>query len=180
MYFTDICPRPKFVSTLDLSLGGTKIETPYTLVKGERLGISVVIPRWAVRCRGGVVYILKENGEMSKAGIRFEDLSKLDRFHLREYISGIIEQMQGKRLHVRNLNFSVTNKQLEELFSNYGVVRGVKIIEGRGFGFVEMSNQSEAKRAKEALDYVDFKGRVLRVDETRPLRIGEERDYTKY
>lgn len=92
MYFTDICPRPKFVSTLDLSLGGTKIETPYTLVKGERLGISVVIPRWAIRCRGEVVYILKEKGEMSKAGIRFEDLSKQDRFHLREYISGIIEQ----------------------------------------------------------------------------------------
>ncbi len=64
--------------------------------------------------------------------------------------------------------------------SNYGVVRRVKIIEGRGFGFVEMSNQSEAERAKEALDYADFKGRVLRVDETRPLRIEEERDHTRY
>jgi len=59
-------------------------------------------------------------------------------------------------------------------------VRRVKIIEGRGFGSVEMSNQSEAERAKEALDYADFKGRVLRVDDTPPLRIGEERDHTRY
>ena len=46
--------------------------------------------------------------------------------------------MQGSKLYVGNLNYSVTSEQLEELFSNYGQVKNVNIIEGKGFGFVEM------------------------------------------
>ena len=60
--------------------------------------------------------------------------------------------MQGGKLYVGNLNYAVTNEQLEELFSNYGEVRRVKIIEYKGFGFVEMSNPSEAEKAKEAFE----------------------------
>jgi len=56
------------------------------------------------------------------------------------------------------------------LFSNYGEVKQVNIIEGRGFGFVEMSDPSEAEKAKEALDGSDFDGRTLKVDEARPPR----------
>jgi RNA recognition motif-containing protein len=40
--------------------------------------------------------------------------------------------MQGSKLYVGNLSYSVTNKDLEELFSNYGEVRHVNIIEGKG------------------------------------------------
>ena len=76
--------------------------------------------------------------------------------------------MQNSKLYVGNLRYSVTNEQLKELFSNYGEVRQVSIIEGKGFGFVEMSNPSEAERAKRRLDGFDFKGRILRVDEARP------------
>ncbi len=79
-------------------------------------------------------------------------------------------KMQGSKLYVGNLGYQVTNKQLEELFSNYGEVRQVNIIEGRGFGFVEMSNPSEAEKAKEALDGSDLEGRALKVDEARPPR----------
>jgi RNA recognition motif-containing protein len=57
---------------------------------------------------------------------------------------------------------------LEELFSQYGEVKEVNIIEGKGFGFVEMSSQAEAEKAKEALDGSEFKERTLRVDEARP------------
>ncbi|MFQ6040380.1 MAG: RNA recognition motif domain-containing protein [Candidatus Poribacteria bacterium] len=81
--------------------------------------------------------------------------------------------MQGSKLYVGNLSYSVTNKQLEELFSNYGEVGEVNIIEGRGFGFVEMSNPSEAEKAKEALDGSDLEGRTLKVDEARPPRSRE-------
>jgi RNA recognition motif-containing protein len=79
-------------------------------------------------------------------------------------------RMQGKKLYVGNLNYSVTNEQLAELFSDYGEVLHVNIIEGKGFGFVEMSNQEDAEKAKVALNNSEFKGRTLRVDEARPPR----------
>nr|HID57972.1 RNA-binding protein [Desulfobacterales bacterium] len=53
--------------------------------------------------------------------------------------------MQGRKLYVGNLSYSVTNEQLEDLFSNYGLVEKVNVIEGKGFGFVEMSTRSEAE-----------------------------------
>ena len=88
--------------------------------------------------------------------------------------------MQGSKLYVGNLSYSATNEQLEELFSNYGEVRQVNIIGSRGFGFVEMSNPSEAESAKQALDGSDFEGRTLKVDEARPPRSGQGRDYRRY
>ncbi|RLC49124.1 MAG: RNA-binding protein [Candidatus Cloacimonadota bacterium] len=83
--------------------------------------------------------------------------------------------MQGSRLYVGNLNYSVTNEELDELFSDYGEVVQVNIIEGKGFGFVEMSGPSEAESAKEALDGTNFKGRTMRVDEARPPRNRDKR-----
>jgi RNA recognition motif-containing protein len=88
--------------------------------------------------------------------------------------------MQGNKLYVGNLNYEVTSKQLEELFANHGEVREVKIIEGKGFGFVEMSNQSEALSAKEALNGSQFEGRTLRVDEARPPKKRQDRGYRRY
>ena len=88
--------------------------------------------------------------------------------------------MRGSKLYVGNLSYSVTSEQLEELFSNHGEVRQVNIIEGKGFGFVEMSSQSEAEKAKEALDGSDFEGRTLRVDEARPPRTRQRRGYRRY
>ena len=88
--------------------------------------------------------------------------------------------MQGSKLYVGNLSYSVTNEQLEELFSSYGEVKQANIIEGRGFGFVEMSNQSEAEKAKEGLDGSDYKGRALKVDEARPPRSRQKGDYQRY
>ena len=59
--------------------------------------------------------------------------------------------MQGSTLYVGNLSHSVTKEQLKELFSSYGEVKEVRMITAREYGFVEMSNRSEAERAKEAL-----------------------------
>jgi RNA recognition motif-containing protein len=88
--------------------------------------------------------------------------------------------MRGSKLYVGNLNYSVTNEQLEELFSKHGEVRQVNIIEGKPFGFVEMSNQSEAEKAKEALNGSEFNGRTLRVDEARPPRDRGRGGYRRY
>ncbi|MCK5138508.1 MAG: RNA-binding protein [Thermodesulfovibrionia bacterium] len=78
--------------------------------------------------------------------------------------------MEGSKLYVGNLSYAVTKEQLEELFSNYGEVSQVNIIEGKGFGFVEMSDSKEAEKAREGLNGSDFEGRTLKVDEARPSR----------
>jgi len=88
--------------------------------------------------------------------------------------------MQGSKLYVGNLSYSITNSKLEELFTQHGVVKEVKIIEGKGFAFVEMSNQAEALKAKEALNGFDFEGRSLKVDEARPPKKRESRGYRRY
>jgi RNA recognition motif-containing protein len=76
----------------------------------------------------------------------------------------------SSKLYVGNLNYAVTNEQLEELFGGYGEVKSVNIIEGKGFGFVELSSSEEAEKAKEALNGSEFEGRTLKVDEARPRR----------
>jgi len=88
--------------------------------------------------------------------------------------------MQGSKLYVGNLSYSVANDELEVLFSTYGEVKEVKVIEGKGFGFVEMSNQAEAEKAKQALNGSDYKGRSLRVDVARPPKDRQKRGFRRY
>ena len=96
--------------------------------------------------------------------------------------------MQGSKLYVGNFSYSVSADDLKELFSSHGEVKEVKVIEGRGFGFVEMSSPSEAEKAKEALNGSNHKGRTLRVDEARPPKErgfggggrGGDRGYRRY
>ena len=85
--------------------------------------------------------------------------------------------MQGNKLYVGNLSYSVTNVQLEKLFSTQGQVQTANVIGDKGFGFVEMKDSSEAEKAKEALDGTTFEGRNLKVNEARPQR---ERAYNRY
>ena len=83
--------------------------------------------------------------------------------------------MQGSKLFVGNLSYSVTTEQITELFSQYGEVKEAKVIEGKGFGFVEMGTQIEAEKAKEALNGTDFAGRSLNVDAARPPKSRDSR-----
>ncbi len=86
--------------------------------------------------------------------------------------------MQNSKLYVGNLNYSVTNDELQTLFAEHGNVVSVNIIDGKGFGFVEMSNVEEAEKVKDALNGTEFKGRTLRIDEARPpRRNNNRRDY---
>lgn len=88
--------------------------------------------------------------------------------------------MQGNKLYVGNLNYAVTNEQLKELFTPFGEVVDVKIIEGKGFGFVEMSSPEEAEKAKEELNGTEFEGRTMKVDEARPPRPRRSGGYRRF
>lgn len=78
--------------------------------------------------------------------------------------------MEGSKLYVGNLDYSVTNEQVKELFMKHGEVQSVKLFEDRGFGFVEMGSQAEAEKAKAALSGTEFAGRTLKVDMARPRK----------
>ena len=77
-------------------------------------------------------------------------------------------------IYVGNLSWSCTNDDLMQLFGQHGTVARAQIImdretgRSRGFGFVEMANEAEAKAAVEALNNTDFQGRPLTVNEARP------------
>ncbi|MFQ5770024.1 MAG: RNA recognition motif domain-containing protein [bacterium] len=88
--------------------------------------------------------------------------------------------MHGSKLYVGNINYSVTKDQLKELFSSFGSVNEIQLVEGKGFGFVEMSKQTEAEKAKGALNGSDFKGRNLKVNEARPQRKRHRRNYRRH
>ncbi len=72
------------------------------------------------------------------------------------------------KLYVGNLNYAATDNELKDLFVNYGTVSYVRVLEGRGFGFVEMSTSEEAEKALAELNNTEFMGRVLKVAEARP------------
>jgi len=80
------------------------------------------------------------------------------------------------KLYVGNLLYEVTEDDLKDLFSQAGTVVSATIIRFRdsdrskGFGFVELSSEEEAKKAIEMLHGQDFKGRKLVVSEARPPR----------
>ena len=56
--------------------------------------------------------------------------------------------MDGVKLYVGNLSYAVTNEQLKEFFTQYGEVNQANVIEGKGFGFVEMATSEGAEKAK--------------------------------
>ena len=79
-----------------------------------------------------------------------------------------------KKLYVGNLPYSANDATLSELFSKYGEVVSAKVItdadsgRSKGFGFVEMSNTDEAKKAIEQLDNTELDGRNIKVNEAKP------------
>jgi RNA recognition motif-containing protein len=79
----------------------------------------------------------------------------------------------AKKIYVGNVNFATTESSLNNLFSQYGEVVSANIVMDRvtgrskGFGFVEMAEDSAAQSAIEALDGKEFEGRQLRVNEAQ-------------
>src|SRR6516162_3417246 len=85
-----------------------------------------------------------------------------------------VESRMGKKLYVGNLTYGVTDSQLEQLFAPHGTVQSAQVIMDRdtgrskGFGFVEMGSDQEAKAAIAAMNGKEVDGRALTVNEAKP------------
>ena len=77
-------------------------------------------------------------------------------------------------LYVGNLDYAMTDDQLKQIFEEAGNVASATVITDRqsgrskGFGFVEMASEEEAKKAIETLNGKDIQGRSMIVNEARP------------
>ena len=81
-----------------------------------------------------------------------------------------------KKLYVGSLSYSITEDALKDLFSQAGTVESATIIidkmsgRSKGFGFVEMSSEEEAKKAIETLNGKELDGRNIIVNEAKPMK----------
>jgi cold-inducible RNA-binding protein len=79
-----------------------------------------------------------------------------------------------KKIYVGNLSFDTSDHDLNALFAEHGVVNSASVVmdrdtgRSRGFGFVEMANDTEAMQAIQAINARDVNGRTLNVNEARP------------
>jgi len=93
---------------------------------------------------------------------------------LSKTISTIRRNPMGSKIYVGGLPYSTTEAQLNELFTPHGTVESARVItdkftgQSRGFGFVEMSTEDEAKKAIGALNSTQLDGRTLMVNEAKP------------
>ena len=77
-------------------------------------------------------------------------------------------------IYVGNLSYQTTEDELGDLFAEFGDVVSAKLIvdkftdQSKGFGFVEMSNNSEAQKAMDELNGRDVNGRSITVNQARP------------
>ncbi|MGH7232707.1 MAG: RNA recognition motif domain-containing protein [Nitrospiraceae bacterium] len=80
----------------------------------------------------------------------------------------------GSKIYVGGLPYSATEQQLSDLFAAHGSVQSARVItdkftgQSRGFGFVEMGSEEEAKKAIAALNGTQMDGRTLTVNEAKP------------
>jgi cold-inducible RNA-binding protein len=91
--------------------------------------------------------------------------------------AGIHQREEGtmaKNLFVGSLPWSVNDEQLAQIFAEAGTVDSARVITERdtgrskGFGFVEMASDDEAKKAVETLNGKEIEGRAITVNEARP------------
>jgi RNA recognition motif-containing protein len=93
-----------------------------------------------------------------------------------------IESME-KKLYVGNISFKATEEDIRELFARSGAVDSVKIITDahtgnpKGFGFVEMSSEDDAKKAVDELNGTTFMERAITVAEAKPQAPREKRGF---
>ena len=82
------------------------------------------------------------------------------------------------KLYVGNLAYSVSNDDLQQLFSQVGQVQSVAVItdkfsgQSKGFGFVEMTTAEEAANAIQQFNDSELKGRNIKVNEAKPRESG--------
>lgn len=89
-------------------------------------------------------------------------------------------------MYIGNLPYNVSEEELREMFSEFGVVDSIKLItdkfsgQSKGFGFIEMSNNSEADQAIKALNKTNVKGRDIKVNQAEPQGKRPQRKQRRY
>ncbi len=85
----------------------------------------------------------------------------------------------SKQIYAGNLSYQMSDDTLKDLFQQHGEVTSVKIIrypdsgKSKGFGFIEMANDTEADAAIQKLNGSEIEGRNIRVNVARPKKNGE-------
>ena len=80
----------------------------------------------------------------------------------------------GSKLYVGNLSYNTSSQDLEQLFGEYGTVTSAEVIadresgQSKGFGFVQMGSDDEAKAAINGMHEKQVDGRPLTVNEAKP------------
>jgi RNA recognition motif-containing protein len=88
-----------------------------------------------------------------------------------------------KKLYVGNISFKATEEDIRELFAKSGAVESVKMItdahtgNAKGFGFVEMATEDDAKKAIDELNGTTFMDRAITVAEAKPQQPRERRGF---
>ncbi|MEW6599388.1 MAG: RNA-binding protein [Nitrospirota bacterium] len=89
----------------------------------------------------------------------------------------------GKKLYVGSISFNASEDDLVKLFSSIGEVESAKIItdantgQSKGFAFIEMASEDDAKKAITDLNGTSFMERTIVVNEARPKPPREKRDF---
>jgi RNA recognition motif-containing protein len=87
------------------------------------------------------------------------------------------------KLYVGGLAYATTSEELNDLFAAFGTVLSAEVIidratnRAKGFGFVEMENDTEAQTAVSELNGKSFGGRTITVNEARPMEKREPRSF---
>jgi RNA recognition motif-containing protein len=89
----------------------------------------------------------------------------------------------NNKIYVGNLNYNTSEDDLRNTFSEYGTIESVNIItdrfsgQSKGFGFIEMGDADEAKRAIDAMDQQELGGRSLKVNEAKEKSHNDRRNF---
>ena len=87
-------------------------------------------------------------------------------------------------IYVGNLVYAITSDELKDIFTKYGEVESASVItfhsgKSKGFGFVTMPNDEQAKAAIDALNGTDLQGRQVIVNEARPKEDGPKKHHPR-
>lgn len=89
-----------------------------------------------------------------------------------------------KKLYVGSLSYQTSEESLKDFFAQAGTVASASIIldkfsgRSKGFGFVEMSTEEEAKKAIETLNGKELDGRTIVIDEAKPMKKRPFREFS--
>jgi len=90
------------------------------------------------------------------------------------------------KLYIGNLSYSTTEEEIVELLAPFGTADSVQLIKDRhtgqskGFGFIEMNDNSEADTAIKGLNETNFKGRKLKLNQAQSRDRNKDRNRRRY